>query len=107
MTYHEIMQARELLELPEQASWEDIKTRYRTLIKTWHPDQCKDEQDRVKYNEMTTKINAAYAVIRAYCTAYRFSFREEEIRTYMTKEEWWFERFGNDPLWGPAQKPDP
>jgi hypothetical protein len=53
---------------------------------------------------MTAQLNAAYAVIRAYCNEYQFSFREQDIRKYMSKEEWWFERFGSDPLWGPARK---
>jgi hypothetical protein len=24
----------------------------------------------------------------------------KEIKTHSSSEEWWFERFGNDPLWG-------
>jgi ADP-ribosylglycohydrolase len=104
VTYKEIIKAKETLGLPEQASWEEIKTRYKELIRQWHPDKCTSDQDVAQYNEMTAELNAAYAIIRAYCTEYQFSFREQDIRKYMSKEEWWFERFGNDPLWGPARK---
>ncbi len=93
-----------MLGLPEKASWEEVKTCYKGLIKTWHPDQCINAEEQARCNQMTAKINAAYAVIRTYCNNYQFSFSDQEIRKYMSTEEWWFERFGNDPLWGPARK---
>jgi hypothetical protein len=104
MTSKEIIEAKETLGLPDQATWEEIRSSYKELIRRWHPDRCTGDQDRTHCNEMTAKLNAAYAVIRVYCNEYQFSFREEDIRKYMSREEWWLDRFGSDPLWGPARK---
>jgi len=96
-TYEKITAARRLLELPEQATLAEIKANYRRLIKKWHPDSCSDKGgDHVA---MTAKLNAAYRIVIAYCNQYRFSFSEDEIKKYLPTDEWWLERFGNDPLW--------
>lgn len=96
-TYEKITAARRLLELPEQATLAEIKANYRRLIKKWHPDNCSDNSgDHVA---MTAKLNAAYRIVIAYCNQYRFSFSKDEINKYLPTDEWWFERFGNDPLW--------
>ena len=104
MTSKEIIKAKDILGLPEKASKKEIKACYTTLIKKWHPDRWTEDQKIVTYNEMTAKINAAYKIIQTYCDEYQYSFREQEIRSYMSREEWWFERFGSDPLWGPGSK---
>ncbi|MCK5738827.1 J domain-containing protein, partial [bacterium] len=57
-----------------------------------------------KCHEMTQKLIAAYKVITTYCDKYRYSFTKEEIKKYLLAEDWWFERFGNDPLWGDVNK---
>jgi len=49
---------------------------------------------------MTKKIIEAYKVIISYCEQYKYSFEEDEVKKYLSDEEWWFERFGDDPLWG-------
>jgi len=49
---------------------------------------------------MTRKIIAAYEIITVYCENYKYSFAREEVRRYLSVEEWWFDKFGNDPLWG-------
>jgi DnaJ-class molecular chaperone len=96
--YQDIIDAKELLNLPDRASIKEIKSNYRALINKWHPDKCKENDE--KCNEMTRKIIAAYDIIITYCNHYKYSFSTEEIRTHLSAEEWWFERFGNDPLWG-------
>jgi hypothetical protein len=53
---------------------------------------------------MTQKIIAAYQMILAYCNQYQYSFSEETVNKHLTPEEWWFERFGNDPLWSNNSK---
>jgi len=87
-----------LLELPERATMEEIKSSYRDLIRKWHPDKCKEAKDTCA--EMTSRIIAAYNIIYDYCKHYKFSFSKEEIRNYLSDEEWWYERFGYGPLWG-------
>jgi DnaJ-class molecular chaperone len=100
--YQEIDEARKLLELPERATMEEIKSNYRKLIRKWHPDRCEDNSDQCI--EMTKKLIAAYGTIIAYCKHYRFSFTEEEVAQYLSGEDWWIRRFGDDPLWGNLKK---
>lgn len=101
--FEDINEARMLLDLPERATMEDIKSQYRALIQTWHPDRCKADKETCK--EMTTRIIAAYRLINNYCKRYEFSFSKEEVSNYLSAEEWWFERFGRSPLWGTEKKP--
>lgn len=100
--YQEILEAKELLNLPERASMEEIKSRYRRLITQWHPDKCNENTETC--NEMTKKLNAAYKTIMLYCEEYKYSFAKEEIKKYLSVEEWWSQKFGNDPLWGNTNK---
>ncbi|OGQ97235.1 MAG: molecular chaperone DnaJ [Deltaproteobacteria bacterium RIFOXYD12_FULL_57_12] len=101
-TYDEITNARILLALPERATLAEIRSSYRKLIRKWHPDRCREEQSRCR--EMAARLNAAYKLLTAYCAAYRFSFTLEEVQQYATDEEWWLDRFGDDPLWGKNTK---
>jgi DnaJ-class molecular chaperone len=103
INYSDIIEAKQVLNLPERASMEEIKSKYRELIRYWHPDTCCEDPE--KCNEMTGKITAAYDIIMAYCNQYRYSFSEEEINHYLSDEQWWFKRFGNDPIWGKRHKP--
>ena len=100
--FDEITEARNILGVPEQATLKEIKNRYRDLVRKWHPDRC--GQDQKKCVEMTAKINTAYAVITEYCENYRFSMAREEVNKYLSREEWWLDRFGDDPLWGKGNK---
>jgi hypothetical protein len=100
--YEKITAARNILELPEAATAEMIKKNYRRLLARWHPDKCPEEKEF--RNEMTGKIVAAHAIIETYCRQYQFSFSEVSIRRHQSSEEWWFERFGVDPVWGDGLK---
>jgi preprotein translocase subunit Sec63 len=100
--YQDIIDAKELLNLPERVSMEEIKSNYRKLIMQWHPDKCRSNNE--KCNEMTKKLTSAYKTILLYCNQYKYSFTKEEVEKYLSVEEWWFERFGNDPLWGKTKK---
>jgi len=51
--YRDIIEAKELLGLPEPASMEEIKSNYRKLISKWHPDAC--NADINTRTEMTKK----------------------------------------------------
>jgi preprotein translocase subunit Sec63 len=97
-TFQRITEARKLLGLTEQATMTEIKSSYRKLIRKYHPD--KSGEATPDQPEMAVKIIAAYRTIMAYCNQYRFSFEKEEVQKYLPDDEWWFERFGNDPLWG-------
>ena len=96
--YKKITEARKLLGLPEKATIKEVKSAYRNLVKKWHPDTCKENNDKCK--EMTQKIITAYETIISYCNEYKISFAEKEVKKFLSGEDWWFERFGSDPLWG-------
>jgi len=96
-TYKEITQARKLLNVPERATMKEIRTKYKKLLAQWHPDRCEGNEEEC--NEMTIKLIAAYKTLLNYCNNYKYSFTKEEIKNHLSGEEWWFERFGDDPLW--------
>ncbi len=95
--YQEIVAARQLLELPEAATMESIKSAYRTMLAKSHPDKCSEDQELCE--EMTRKIISAYQMIIDYCWQYQYSFSEETVKRHLSHEQWWRERFGNNPLW--------
>jgi DnaJ-class molecular chaperone len=96
--YEEITKARNLLELPERATMEEIKASYRNLIRKWHPDRSKESNK--KTTEMAARIVAAHGLIMDYCNHYKFSFSKDEVKYHLSEDDWWLERFGNDPVWG-------
>ena len=95
-TYQKISEARKVLGIPEQATLSEIKAKYRKLIKKWHPDINRENKDQC--DEMTKKIVNSYAIILGYCKQYKISFSQEEVKKYLSEEEWWSDRFGNDPI---------
>ncbi|MFW6323886.1 MAG: J domain-containing protein [Desulfovibrionales bacterium] len=96
--YEEITAARKILDLPETATKETVKSNYRRLLARWHPDTCKG--DKEKCEEMTRRIIAAYRTIQEYIRTYEYSFSEDTVKRHRPPEDWWFERFGEDPVWG-------
>jgi len=100
--YRDILEARKTLNLPERASMQQIKSNYRKLMSQWHPDKCKENGDECQ--EMSRRITAAYEVIVVYCEHYEYSFAKEEVKRYISPEDWWSEKFGTDPLWGNIKK---
>ena len=96
--YKKIEEAVDMLGLPETATMEFIKQRYKELSRKWHPDKCRDTPE--KCHEMMQKINEAYQVIIDYCDNYKYSFKKEDIKRTFSPEELWYEQFGNDPIWG-------
>jgi len=97
-TFETLSEAREILEIPESATMEMIKSNYRRLLAAWHPDTCTGDPEVCA--EMTRKIVDAYQLITKYCANYHYSFSEDTVKGNLSPEDWWFERFDNDPLWG-------
>ncbi|WP_200763622.1 J domain-containing protein [Nitrosophilus alvini] len=75
----EIKKALETLELPVMVSLHDIKKRYHTLAKRYHPD-------RGGNNKKMEEINIAYKILKEYIENYRFSFSDEEIMKQFPRE---------------------
>jgi DnaJ-class molecular chaperone len=100
--YEEITKARQILGLYEFATLKDIKNKYKELLREWHPDLCKENEKICK--EKTIEIIHAFKKIMDYCEHYKFSFSREEIEKYLSADEFWEKRFGNDPIWGNYNK---
>ena len=92
-----ISEARKILELPESATFDQIRNNYKQLIKKWHPD--KNHSNPAVAELKTRQIIEAYKIIIQYCHEYRYSFARNEVEKYMSDRERWFRQFGCDPIW--------
>ena len=76
-----IHEALEILGLPTMVSYKDIKERYRTLSKKFHPDRSGDAQKMAE-------LNRAYMILKNYIENYKFSFSDEEILKQFPHKEY-------------------
>jgi preprotein translocase subunit Sec63 len=99
--WKKIIAARELLGLGEKATQAEIKKAFRRLSKKHHPDLAqKGEQG----GEVTIQaLTEAYQTLLDYCQNYRFPLVPGEDQP-LEGEDWWMDRFGDDPLWGPGPR---
>lgn len=94
MTFTDLQQALAVFGLAERATLREIRARHRELVKRFHPDH-----GEARDPERIRAINAAYAILRAYCEQYRFSFAEEEFYE-QNPDERLRRQFARDPIWG-------
>jgi len=52
-----------VLEIPKNASQEDIKKQFRSLSKKYHPDVHTSEEDKKKNEDKFKEINEAYEIL--------------------------------------------
>lgn len=101
MDFKEIEQARKILGLPEYATSKEINQVYRDLALKYHPDRCKEEK-KLECEEKFKQISHAKNLLFAYCSNYRFSFKEKDVQrnsydadfyNYLNKfyDDWWGE----------------
>jgi len=93
----QLLEAKRLLDIPDRATLDEIKKRYRKMLHLYHPD--KGNQPVEVCEEMTGKITVAYQLLLTYCKNYTFAFDESTLNECKSDEEWWYERFGKDPVW--------
>jgi len=93
-----IKAAADLLGLGQQASLAEIKRAYRSQSRKHHPDMQHRAKRQAEKIAMY-KITAAYQTLLRYCAEYRFPLAPGD-NEQMEGEDWWFERFGQDHLWG-------
>ena len=87
------MKAKSLLGLREKSSLQEIKNKYKNLMKKWHPD--KHPEDIQKATQMSAQINDAYKTILDYCNNFEYPFDEESVKkASYTPSEWWHDKFG-------------
>ncbi len=95
--YEDITQARKVLGIDESETLKNIKNKFNQLIKKYHPDVCK--MDKEICRKKSEEIINSYKVVMNYCDNYRFSFNKKEVEKYLSREEFWKKKFGNDPIW--------
>jgi len=76
LNFESINRARKILDLPQEATLQEIKQAYRSKVKKYHPDKT----GRKDYEEKMAQINRAYETLLRYIEEYRFSFREEDVK---------------------------
>ncbi|HII97824.1 MAG TPA: J domain-containing protein [Methanoregula sp.] len=100
-----VRQAADILGIAETASITEIRSRYRTLAKEWHPDVSGNGTDDT--HDTMVRLNEAYEILIRYCLQYPISFRPEDLVQAPDSEpmDRWMERYGDDPIWGPFRSP--
>lgn len=96
--WKQIQAAKEILGLDDKVTRADLKKIYRRLSKKFHPDTAEKEDARQKGAHFLD-IAKAYTIIMEYCDHYPVPLSPDE-ESSMSAEEWWMDRFGQDPLWG-------
>jgi len=71
-----IDQSRKLLGLPEKATMSEMKSAYRKLAASYHPDRNQDDGAAEK---KFIEIAEAFHVIETFCQNYRYSFSKENV----------------------------
>ncbi|MFN2368720.1 MAG: J domain-containing protein [Desulfurivibrionaceae bacterium] len=94
-----IIAAAELLELGESATLAEIKKAYRAKAKLHHPDTADSEEEQIEMHRLTE----ACEVLLNYCQNFRFPLVPDE-ESLIDDNDWWMNRFGDDPLWGKGRK---
>lgn len=79
--FSEIEEARKLLRLGETATLKEIKSAYRRMAQSHHPDKLIDNGQAE--TETMKRLNWAYKLLLDYCAGYKYSFRKDDVaRTY-------------------------
>ncbi len=103
-TYEDLSWAHRVLGLPILATQAEIKDAYRRKVQKWHPDRCEDKE---LAHEKMAELNRAYEIIIGYCRLYRYNFDLETFRKNMVGTSWWwFNKFGQDPIWSNKVRDD-
>ena len=101
--WERIKEAADLLGLGEKANLAEIKKAYRYLSKKHHPDLQNNSKQKADEVEMH-KLSEAYQLLLHYCSEYRFPLVPGD-NEQLEGDDWWFNRFGHDPLWGKGTVP--
>lgn len=93
MTYEHLLAALAEFDLPLRASLQEIRERYRQLVRQYHPDSAvSDDPERI------CRINAAYAVLNDYLSQYPFDFSKQAFFERYPEERVREQFYGKD-LW--------
>ena len=91
--FEKLTLARLELELSERASIRTIQSRYREMVKQWHPDLC--HEDKAACEEKTRRLTDAYRTLMEYAKDVPIAFTEENAAYNLSPQEFWRKRFGD------------
>lgn len=96
----DIRDAALTLGITSRASLNEIHRRFRELARKWHPDVS--VHDPGQSHDMFIRLKEARDILVDYCMNYEISFSEADISgaTEQETDEFWRQRFGEDPIWG-------
>ncbi|MCX5874864.1 MAG: J domain-containing protein [Deltaproteobacteria bacterium] len=101
--WKKIVVAKNLLGLPDQATLAEIKKAYRRLSKKHHPDLAQHREDRAEGSKLEMhRLTEACQILLEYGKRCKIPLVPGEDQP-LEGEDWWMERFGDDPLWGPGR----
>ena len=100
MTVETVRNAAQLLGISNHANLYEIKQKYRTRCKEWHPDVS--NMHSPDSHELFISLQEAYEILTEYCMHYKISFRIEDLMHDINKVtmDGGMERFRDDPIWG-------
>ncbi len=93
MKFKDLQMALQELGLGEKATVRDVKDRYRTLVKLYHPDRSVADNDKIRC------ITAAYKVVSEYLQNYQYDFSKPQFYQQYPEERL-REQFYDADLWG-------
>ena len=101
--WQRIAAARDLLCLGDAATLGEIKRAYHRLCKKYHPDVT--GETGCKAQDFMYRLTESYNLLLGYVEEYRYPLRADRDTNYEA-EDWWMDRFGQDPLWGKQETED-
>lgn len=91
-----LFEAKELLGLGDRATLGEIKRSYRSQCKANHPDIVGDDKAK---GDMMRKLTRAYDLLMNHSEQFKIPLVPLDNES-LEPEDWWMDRFGQDPLWG-------
>ncbi len=76
----------EILELPSDATQEEIREQYYFLIQAWHPDKFPRPAQKARAEEKSKEINIAYSVLKDVQKRAQYD-SEHRVRTLTSRED--------------------
>ena len=76
--------SRRLLQLPEKADWDTIKSAYRQMILTHHPDRNPNDPLAA---QRTKELAAAFEIVKAYCQSLPEAGEPGQLREFSFAQE--------------------
>ncbi len=95
--YQKVVAVKDVLGLGDCATLSEIKLAFRMYSKKHHPDIVEDNAENRQKMQLVIE---GYQVLLAYCAQYQFPLVIDSDDLEIDDEDWWMNKFGQDPVWG-------